>query len=582
MGSVYRKQFTKPLPSGAKIITRKDQQLAEWKDAKGRRRTAPVTTGRDGSDRITVTAGTYTAKYRDGSGILQEVATGCRDESAARSILNDLEKQAEKVKGKLLSADEAAMMDRQNTPLADHIADYIDHQQAKGVCAVRVKNSRSRLARIATECGFRWLSDLAAVALERWLVSQRTDGMGAGNWNEYRQEAVGFGNWCVRTRRLLANPFASVPRADAKADRRRERRALTHDEAARLLRAAELRPIAEHGRAAIGRDDAGKRSNKRSRKTWTKEPLSWTTLEAAAERGRERLRPDALERAERKGRERRLVYRVALATGMRRAEVRKLAVGWLQDLDGPSPSIVIQASDEKSRRGAVLPLRADVAAELCDWLSDRFGRPADVLAFPSADRPVRDPGARVFDTVPAMRAFDRDLQAASVAKADDRGRTLDFHSLRHTFGTWLSAAGVAPRVAQAAMRHSSIDLTMNVYTDPRLLDVAGAMEALPALPATGSQEQPDTLKATGTDDRPEGSLAPMLAPASGNLGTLGAITDKAATDRGDGESGETLAVSGCRDKRKGRLSTADNRPSKVERRRFELPTSALRTQRSPS
>jgi len=31
------------------------------------------------------------------------------------------------------------------------------------------------------------------------------------------------------------------------------------------------------------------------------------------------------------------------------------------------------------------------------------------------------------------------------------------------------------------MRHSSLDLTMNVYTDPTLLDVAGALEALPGL-----------------------------------------------------------------------------------------------------
>ena len=36
------------------------------------------------------------------------------------------------------------------------------------------------------------------------------------------------------------------------------------------------------------------------------------------------------------------------------------------------------------------------------------------------------------------------------------------------------------------MRHSTIDLTMNVYTDPRLLDVAGALEALPGL-ALGNQ-----------------------------------------------------------------------------------------------
>jgi integrase len=56
---------------------------------------------------------------------------------------------------------------------------------------------------------------------------------------------------------------------------------------------------------------------------------------------------------------------------------------------------------------------------------------------------------------------------------------VDVHALRHTFGTHLNKAGVAPRTAQAAMRHSSLELTMNVYTDPRLLDVGAAVDALP-------------------------------------------------------------------------------------------------------
>ena len=99
MGSVFKKTATKPLPAGAKIIVRKGQRLAEWLDAKEKRRTAPVTVGKDGTDRIVITAKTYTAKYRDGSGMVQEVATGCRDESAARSLLTDLERRAEKVKG---------------------------------------------------------------------------------------------------------------------------------------------------------------------------------------------------------------------------------------------------------------------------------------------------------------------------------------------------------------------------------------------------------------------------------------------------------------------------------------------------
>ena len=35
------------------------------------------------------------------------------------------------------------------------------------------------------------------------------------------------------------------------------------------------------------------------------------------------------------------------------------------------------------------------------------------------------------------------------------------------------------------MRHSDPSLTANVYTDPKLLDVAGALEALPSLQPSG-------------------------------------------------------------------------------------------------
>ncbi len=96
-----------------------------------------------------------------------------------------------------------------------------------------------------------------------------------------------------------------------------------------------------------------------------------------------------------------------------------------------------------------------------------------------------------------IRIFDRDLVFAGLAhieqrdgkevvvKTDDRGRTIDIHALRHTFGTHLSKAGVPLRTAQAAMRHSDPSLTANVYTDPKLLDVAGAVASLPDLPLGG-------------------------------------------------------------------------------------------------
>ena len=76
-----------------------------------------------------------------------------------------------------------------------------------------------------------------------------------------------------------------------------------------------------------------------------------------------------------------------------------------------------------------------------------------------------------------------------VVKIHDRSRTIDIHALRHTFGTHLSKAGVPLRTAQAAMRHSDPSLTANVYTDPKLLDVAGAVASLPDLPLDGIGER---------------------------------------------------------------------------------------------
>ena len=171
MGSVFRKTATKPLPAGGKIIVRKGQRLAEWIDAKEKHRTAPVTVGKNGTDRIVITARTYTAKYRDGSGIVREVATGCRDESAARSVLTELERRAVRVKGKIVTAAEDRMIDHQETPLADHLDAYLVHLKAKGDSNVHLADTRRLTIKIIGGCGFGVLADVCREAAESWLVA---------------------------------------------------------------------------------------------------------------------------------------------------------------------------------------------------------------------------------------------------------------------------------------------------------------------------------------------------------------------------------------------------------------------------
>src|ERR1041384_6637603 len=95
MGTVYKKSVTRNMPADAETFTRtvkgedgakRSEPWARWKDAKGKARTARITD----TGRVSIEANTYTAKYRDGQGIVREVSTGCRDRDAALSVLSDL------------------------------------------------------------------------------------------------------------------------------------------------------------------------------------------------------------------------------------------------------------------------------------------------------------------------------------------------------------------------------------------------------------------------------------------------------------------------------------------------------------
>jgi integrase len=87
------------------------------------------------------------------------------------------------------------------------------------------------------------------------------------------------------------------------------------------------------------------------------------------------------------------------------------------------------------------------------------------------------------------RAFDTDLEYAGIAKKDERGWTVDLHSLRHTFGVLLARSGVAPRTAMDLTRHADIRLTTNIYQHLDLVDTAGAVNKLPTISSeTGTRQ----------------------------------------------------------------------------------------------
>jgi integrase len=493
MGCVFKKTTTRPLPSGAEITKRIDKVKVTLPD--GTKTTAPkeirearwrgrgdklyrgMVTTVDGIDRLVAKSRVFYARYRNKKNQLVEVSTRCRDETAARQVLAELERRAERVRAGVLTDAEDNVTKHLPKPIKEHVDAYLRHLEAEGTSSKHRYEARRRLTRVLTECGFTTLAELDHEKVERWLVQQTNRGMSARTRNTYLGSAQAFTAWCVdkeRGARLIHNPLDGLSMANEKADRRRQRRAMTEPELVRLLDVARRRPLLDA--MTIRR---GKRKG-----------------EAVA-----KVRPETRNELEALGRERALIYKALVITGLRQNELATLTVGQLR-LDGRVPYAELDAADEKSREGNAVPIRPDLAVDIRAWLDER-------LAVIQADARERgepipsglEAGTRLF-TVPKelVKILNRDLKLAGIAKADDRGRTIDVHALRTTFGTLLSKGGVTPRTAQAAMRHSDIDLTMNVYTDPRLLDISGALDVLPGLSLNPDRrEGREQARATGTD-----------------------------------------------------------------------------------
>jgi hypothetical protein len=233
-------------------------------------------------------------------------------------------------------------------------------------------------------------------------------------------------------------------------------------------------------------------------------------------------------------------------------------------LDGAVCYAALDAADEKNREGNDVPRRDDLAADLRAWLADKLDRLQQAALADGSPIPARLPPDTPVFNMPTglLRILNRDLRLAGIPKRDDRGRTLDLHALRTTFGTLLSKGEVAPRTAQAAMRHSDIRLTMGVYTDPRLLDVRGALDVLPALFLDGGTAERQAMRATGTDstrnDLGQSLLAPMVAPTVDFSGQNRSTPVKMALGRGSAGERQAPPVTSTADKRKGPLSSRDN------------------------
>jgi len=499
MGRVFKKKRQAPLPTDASIAETKQGRVAQWTDDNGRRRSAPLSP--DGTA-LLVEGGVYVMRYADAQGRTVERSTGCREKGNAMAVLREAETRVEKIRAGVLTIEDASARDWARAPMAEHMEAFRQHMEGRGLTAPHIAKTCKAIAETFEWCGWNRLADVNRRRFESFLTDSKHNGRGARTRNHYRGAVQKFMKWAEQDGRAASNPLAAVARASERADRRHHKRAFTLAELNTIFEATRHRPLHDRVKRNAGM-------------------------------GRE-LRDAAMEQYDWIGRERRVIYMTMYYCGLRTAEARRLRLTDLH-LDDDRPRIEIPASIEKSRRGSTLPLRADLAEELASHITMRLERAQ--RAAQAAGRPVPmrlDMEAPLFPDFPRElgAVLDADLRFAGIAKVDERGRALCPHSFRYSLASHMNAAGVAPRVAQAAMRHASLDLTMTTYTDLSVLDIGAAVERLPGFDAPAEMAK----AVNASPERP-----PQRPPGRGKKGENGAIAGSEAStqDRTKGQQVDT-------------------------------------------
>jgi integrase len=359
----------------------------------------------------------WTIQYRDAAGKIKRVK-GYADKAATKQLAAKLERN--------LARGEQGMVDpyreQMARPIAEHVKEYIADMQAKGRDDGYVYNARQRLSRLISGIGWTTLADVDPNSFVRWREQERaSDDKRAGKsgrvsaqtLNQYLDTARAFLNWCAQMNRTpgvqlqnrrVALSLAGVSAVDG--PKVRKRRGLTDEEVARLLAVATA--------------------------------------------------------------ERRIVYRMALAIGLRRQELADLQWGDLR-LTAIHPYVQLRAEATKARRGGRLDVPQTLAADL------RTLRPED----------AKDT-AKVFAEIPDIDTWRADLTAAGIPWKDDMGRQADFHGgTRKTMCSRMHKAGVPLAVAMRRMRHTDARLTMVDYVDDAQIGMeAGLLPEVQPTPAT--------------------------------------------------------------------------------------------------
>ncbi len=360
-------------------------------------------------------SGKYQGYYIDSNG-KQKFFVGTRNRAETRRIARHKEDEHSLVRLGYKPAPSPTDKHKKRL-ISEVMEEYVDWGKAQGGRSgwpwsrVHARKVEQRLKWWREELNLHLLGDLNDELFpdtEKILRGFKNAGRSGKTLNDYAGVLKTFLNWCVKRRYLKDNPLRHLQRFSTQPTN--VRRAMTPEEIRKLLAVAP--------------------------------------------------------------RHRRMLYEVALASGLRAGELRALSI---HNLDLLNDGLILEPRWTKNRKQGFQPLPGDLVRKLKRFaqsgaavkLYDRhYGRKDCKLKIP--EHPL------LFVPTQTARDMEKDLEAAGIPKYALGGK-LDFHALRIAFVTLVFEAGASPVEAQKLARHATPQLTMNLYArarDSRLSELA--------------------------------------------------------------------------------------------------------------
>jgi len=366
--------------------------------AKGKKRTGKLS----GTNKVSVQVDTWTAQFTDETGKVRRMSTKTKNRTAAEKILARYEADVDRIKSGVMTRDELAKVPIRHIAVDEALQRFQTKMTASGNTENHIAHTMQQIQSLFQESGIESVAALRRETVERWIAGElqaKTRSM--RTINAYLTSVKSFVQYLVDIELLPGNPLKSIRKLNQELDRRKVRRAMTADEVERLLQAAATK-------------------------------------------------------------ERHLIYRLLLGTGLRSTELSLLTPS---QIDFERCRLRIEAKKTKNKKADVLPMRADLVQSVKEWIDTHGTQPQERIFLHNVNS--------------ICRCFYKDLQLAGIERKDADGRSLDVHSLRKTFGTMLAAAGVPLTTVQRLMRHSTPLLTAKLYIDVEPGDMMQALDKLP-------------------------------------------------------------------------------------------------------